>query len=107
MSLLATVNERSTSYLTITFKDKDGNLAAPSSATYQINCMTTGTEIKADTALGGGSSVEVTISAAENALIDQTNRLERRRVTVDASFAGGQEHHEEFDYYVKNLAFVS
>ena len=107
MGILETVNEGSTSYLTVDFLDKDGNAAAPSSVSYRVDCLTSGAEIKADTALGASSQVEITLSAADNAIQDQTNERERRLVTVEASFGANDGVKDEYVYMLKNLRKVT
>ena len=47
------VNERSTAYLTVTFKDKDRAAQQPTAASYRIDDVATGTEIR-DTDLDAG-----------------------------------------------------
>lgn len=101
------VKEQSTSYLTVTFKDKAGAVAAPASATYRIDCLTTGTAIKAATALTPAATVEITIAPNENRIVTPGNTRERRRVTVTASYGASDGVNEEFDYDVVNLSQVA
>lgn len=101
------VKEKSTAYLTVTFKDKAGSPAAPASATYRIDCLTTGTAIRPETALTSAGSVEITITPEENRIVGTTNVRERRRVTVQASYGAADGVTDQFDYDVLNLAFVS
>ena len=104
---LATINENSTSWLELSFFDKVGLPESPVSISYRIDCLTNGAEVRADTALAAGSSVEVELTTADNAIITQTNKEEHRRVTVTASYGSGQAHIERFDYMVQNLRAVS
>jgi len=97
------VNEESTAYLTVTLLDKDGAEEAPSSATYRIDCLTNGQEIRDDTALTPAASIEITLGAADNAIINQENTTERRLVTVTASYGADDELNDEYEYNVKNL----
>lgn len=101
------VNEKSTSYLSVTFKDKAGAAAAPASATYRIDCLTTGTAIKADTALAPAGSVEITITPTENRIVTSGNARERRRVTVTANYGASDSVSEQYDYDVVDLSHVT
>lgn len=101
------VNEESTAYLTVTFLDKDGNAAAPSSATYRIDCLTSGKAIRGVTALGAGSSVEVTLTPTDNAIQQVSSAKETRRVTIEALYGASDGINEEYDYEVVNLSHVS
>lgn len=103
---LEIVNEGSTAYLTVAFTDKNGAAAAPTTVTYRIDCLTNGTEVKDDTSLSPGTSVEITITATENAIISQSNALEKRVVTVIGSYGTGDAVKNEYQYWVKNLSKV-
>jgi hypothetical protein len=100
------VNEDSTAYLTVTFLDKDGTAAVPSSASYRIDCLTNASEVKDDTVLTPASSIEITLSAADNAIITQTNAIERRLVTVFATYGASDGVKDEYEYNVQNMRKV-
>lgn len=100
------INEGTTGYLTVEFYDKTGTLAAPSAVTYRIDCLTTGTEVVDDTSVTAASSVEIQLTAANNAILGGRPR-ERRRVTVTGTYAGSQAVRHEYDYEVRNLSAVS
>ncbi len=101
---MTTVNEGSTCYLDVSFKDKDGVLAAPTSISYRIDCLTTGAEIKEATVFSPpASSIEIEIDKTENAIQDQSNNSERRLVTVTGSYGAEDDIVEEFEYDVMNM----
>lgn len=101
---LEKINEGTTGYLTINFKDKDGALEAPASATYRIDCLTNSQEIKTDTDITPiASSVEIELTATDNAIIDQAKPYEKRLVTVKASYGADDKINEEYEYNVINL----
>ena len=103
-----TVNEGSTSYLTIMFKDKNGDPAEPTSATYRIDCKTTGTAMKAETEIESiAASVEIMIASSENKINTQSNDRELRVVTVTATYGADDKVSDEYYYYVKNLYKVT
>lgn len=99
------VNEGTTGYLTVQFFDKAGSLAAPSSVSYRIDCLTTGTVVVDDTSVTAGTSVEIQLTAANNAILGGRAR-ERRRVTVTGTYAGSQAVTHQYDYEIANLSAV-
>jgi len=103
--LVGKINEGSTAFLTISFYNKLGVLAVPTSATYRIDDVATSTAIKATTPLVGGSSVELTISPTENRILSQANEYETREVTIIADFGAGEQMTSSMRYRVTNLLF--
>lgn len=97
------VNERTTAYLTVSFKDKTGALVAPSTVTYSVYCMTNNQELRAATSLGAASTIEIVLGASDNAIVNQANGRERRRVTVKSTYGVADELNDQFEYYVQNL----
>ena len=100
---METINEGSTAYLTASFKDKDGTLDAPSAVSYRIDCLTNDQEVRDDTAADAGETVEITLTAADNAIIDSDRQTERRLVTVTATYGEDDALMEEYEYNLKNL----
>lgn len=102
-----TVNEESSAYLTITFKDKSGNPVSPTSAVYRIDDVDSGTEIRADTALASSSSVEITLTPIDNQILNNTLDYETKRVTVKAVYGASDGVNDQYEYVVKNLSKIS
>lgn len=100
------INEGTSAWLTVTFKDKAGANAAPSSATYQVDCLTTGTAVRAATAMSAGASVEIALTESDTAIQNAGNATERRRVTVIGSYGAGDKVKAQYDFIVKNLSEV-
>jgi hypothetical protein len=101
---MLSINESTTAYLTVSFYDKNGALAVPESASYTITCITTGTTVKTTTAMSAASSVELTLSTTDNALINRNNDLEERAVNVTALYSSGTEKvTDQYRYNVKKL----
>lgn len=99
------VNEQSTAYLTVEFRDKAGDLQAPSSARYRVDCPAPSSELRAWTALGAASSVEIELNAEDNTMVNGNRPYELRRVTVEATYGADDKLVAEFDYRVRNLEF--
>lgn len=100
-----TVNEGSGAFLTVTFKDKAGAQAAPTSARYRIDCVTTGEEVADWTAMTAAAQVELAITSAQNAMRSEANANELRRVTVEGTYGAGDKVTGEYEYNVANLRF--
>lgn len=101
------VNERTTAYLSVSFKDKAGALAAPTAVTYRIDCLTSSQAVRGSTAVAPAGTVEITLTADDNAMRSQSNRSELRRVTVVATYGSASDQlTSEHDYAVTNLQFL-
>lgn len=104
---MISLNERTTAYLTVTFKDKAGALAAPSAVTFRIDCLTSNQPVRGATAVAPAASVEIALTADDNAIRQYSNVSEIRRVTVVASYGSASDQlTAEHDYAVTNLKFV-
>lgn len=102
------VNEKSTAYLTVTFRDKAGATQAPATAKYRIDDVTTGQPVRAETEIADpGSTVELTLAVSDNTLLNAIAATEQRRVTVTAEYGSGDAVRSEYIYEVVNLAGVS
>ena len=104
---MATVNEKTTAYVAVKFYDKAGALAAPSSVTWRLDCMTNSQQIADWSSISPASEIEITVGFALNAIINQANDTERRVVTVRAVYGASDELHSEFVYILQNLRNVS
>lgn len=101
---LEKINEGTTGYLTVNFKDKNDALEAPTSATYRIDCLTNGQEIKTDTPITPiASCVEIELTATDNTLVDQSNLVEKRLVTVSAVYGADDKLNDDYEYQILNL----
>lgn len=101
------LNERSTGYLTVTFLDKDGLPAAPASLSYRIDDLMSGTEIRGETTIGSGASVEIVLSPSDNLIVNAARPEENRIVTISASYGVDDEINDEYEYQVLNLRFLT
>lgn len=101
------VNEKSTAYLTVSFKDKAGAPAAPASVTYRVDDATGNTAVRASTALGAAASIEITLTKEDNAIVNAANRFETRVVTVIAVYGASDELRDEYRYQIRNLDYAS
>lgn len=100
------VNERTSSWVSATFRDRAGAAVAPLSVEYQIDCLTTGTVIVPRTAVTAGATVELAVTPAQNRIVSRAHSRERRRVTVIASYGVGDGVTAQYDYDVVDLSGV-
>lgn len=102
------VNEKTTSILTITFKDETGANVTPSSATYRIDDDASKTAIKATTSFSpSGPTHDLTITSNENRIVG-TEPYEHRTVTIEFDYGTGPKHGTaDYHYVVANLYGVS
>lgn len=103
---METVNERSTAFLTVTFRDKAGALAAPDSVTWEAHDKASGTELQVATALTPASSIEVIIPASVNRMIDAASASEIRVITIKALYGADDGINSVYEYQVQNLEHV-
>lgn len=101
------VNERSAAQLTIDFLDFDDATEAPTSGTYTVYDLDTGTVLSGPTALPVGASVSITLDKTDNQIVDDSKSVEAHYVLVKASYGGDDEVNAIFDYEVLNLAGLS
>lgn len=103
------VNELSSCTVTVSFTDEDGAAVVPVSASYRIDDVASGAEVRAATAFPSlAASVDLEIAAADNAILDSAHSQERRLLTVQATYgpAGARQLNEEFRWVVRNLSKV-
>jgi hypothetical protein len=106
---MESVSEKSTAYVTVTFLDKDGVAAQPSSATYGIHDVDSDTAIRAaGTSLSpSNGAVEITLNKTDNTMVDSTKAKESRRVTVIAVYGADDELLSEYTYEVIGLKYIT
>lgn len=100
------INEGTTAYVTVTFRDKNGTPQAPSSAAWLVIDRATGQTMKAEAAISPAEAVELTIPASVNELVNQRKRFEVRRVIVRAQYGADDAINAQFDYQVLNISQV-
>jgi len=102
-----TINEGTTGYLTITFRDKGGSDESPASASYRIDDVTTGGAIRIATSLAPAPTVEITLTPVDNRILNTKNSHETRRVTIVAIYGANDQVTSEYLYRINSLVGVS
>lgn len=97
--------------LTVSMYDTAGALAAPTSASYRIDDVKSGTQIRGNTALSAASSQTLTVKYSDTAMVDPNNETERRRLTVTAIYGtdvdgNPRQISREYDFVVQNSRFL-
>lgn len=97
------INDQSTSVLTASFFDEAGNPVTPTSGDYRIDDLASGSVIKGTTAISPtGVTHDITISSAENKIVNEALLSEIRLVTVTWNYSG-KKATGEYRYRIKNL----
>lgn len=75
----------------------------PSSVKYRIDCLTTGKVLADWTTVSAASNVSISITATHNAIQDQSNRYERKQLTVASDVDAADQHRETAEWRVENI----
>ncbi len=105
--MMQQVNEGTTAYLSATFADKTGVAETPTTVVYRIDDVRSGTEIRGATAVSAASTVEITLSPADNRILSTAQNYEVRRVTVVAAYGAADQVTAEYVYRVMSLVGVA
>ena len=108
MTVLETINEKSTMVLNVKFYDEDDVAVIPSAATYRIDAPgEVATVVLTDTAISSlAASVDLIITSAQNASVSSAPYQERV-VTVSWTYAGTKVGTDEYRYRVKALGGIT
>jgi hypothetical protein len=105
------INERSTFYLTVSFKDQNGTAENPAAARYRIDNPKTGQQIRGWTALSPiAGVVTITVNAVDNTLTQTKVLQEKRILTVDSDY-GSTPYvdgvKDTYSWEIKSLQYLS
>src|SRR5437868_2564113 len=99
-------NLGSTWYLTPTFKDRDGDPAIPTTATYRVDDLKSRTAIVAETAFADGTAhPEIELQSAVNQMVNEDLDSEVHVVTVRATYGAGDAVEDQYQFVLMNLPF--
>lgn len=103
------VNERSTAYVTCTFKDKSGASQQPTAITYTVHDVYSGAALVEASSVTPEATVEITLPPSANAILNTQGTNDRRRLTVIATYGAGESDavRAEHIYEVVNLGVVT
>lgn len=102
------VPEKSSARLRLKFYDPDGELEAPTSGTYTVLDLASGTKLIDDDPISGiDSVVDIWLTPTENTIQDDTKEWEVRRVVVTGTYNASDAIRSQFDYIVDNLSVIT
>lgn len=108
MSIASTINEQTSSVITVGLADAEGTPAPPTQVTVRIDCLTTGTSIRGPQLIvAPGTPFLLNVTADENRIVDQNDLQEYRRLTIIAEYGNGDRLTGQFDWIIANLTFVT
>ena len=99
------VNERTTLIVTVAFYDEDDVLVVPSAATYRIDDVASLTSIVPLTNFPSlASQVAITITSAQNAILDSDHEYEVRKLTIQFNYGSPKKHGtDEYLFRIRQL----
>ena len=97
------VNERSACLLTARFYTDSWVANAPTSARYRIDNPDSNTEVVGWQTLTPATSNTITVTGAQNAIVCDSSREERRQLTVEAT-SSSTTWSATKDWWIRNLA---
>jgi len=99
--------EASAAQFTAEFYDNAWATTTPTSIRYRVDDVRSGAELAGWTAVTPATSVTITVTAAQNAIVDDVNNTERRLLTVQADNALASQVTAAFVFELINLRSVS
>lgn len=97
-----TIKEGSSFTATAYFRS-DAAGAAPTTAKYRVDCLTTGKNLTGWTSLTPAASINITITATENAIQAQSNRIEKKQLTIAGDPDTSIQTRETITWNVENI----
>jgi len=102
--LLIRINEKTWSTVDVSPLDADDAPVTPASAEYRIDCLHSRTEVIGMTALTPATTMPIIVTAAQNAIVNESSPYEDKEITVHMTDGGGNEWYERYRWRVVNLA---
>ena len=98
------VNELTTAYLQVVFKDRDGAPAVPGTVTYTVHDRDSGDQLAAGTP-NAAATVLFTMGTAVNGMVDSERSREERVLTYTGDYGAGDQYNGRYIYAIVNLAY--
>ena len=96
------VDERSSFTATSYFRSGDAG-SASTTAKYRVDCLTTGTKLEDWTSLSVAESISIPIASNTNRIISNSNRFEKKQITIASDPGETTETRDVITYKVKNI----
>ena len=98
------VNESSSATFVANFYNDSWVAVAPTTARYRIDNPDNNSEILGWTNLTPATSNSIVVTGAQNAIVYDVNREERRQITVEANASLSTQYQITRDWWIRNLA---
>ena len=97
------VKERNSIPVTAFFRDSSNAASVPTTVHYRIDDLTTNQKITDWTSVTAAASVTITVTSAENKIVHQGDKRERRQITVSADKGTTTETRDTAEWFVENI----
>ena len=104
---MLSIAEASAQRLSVTFEDIAGVAALPTTVSYAVQCMATGTLLQAFTPATPANPTLITLSPTINAIQDDRNASEVRRLVIKANDGMADALTAQYEYSVRNLGIIT
>jgi hypothetical protein len=102
------VKEKSQLVIGATFRDRaTAANVTPTNISYRLDCLTTGTQILDWTIVSTDDEITITVTAEQNKIQGDCNRLERKQLTVASDYALTTQFVESIEWDVENLRGIT
>ena len=102
------INERDQLPVTLLLRIKSsGTPATPSTLRWRLDCVTTQNVVQDWAAIGASSTVNLTIPASANDIVNDRNSFEVKRITAQANYGTDAQVNGFLEYQVKNNEFYT
>ena len=100
--------EETTFPVTAFFRTRATKAASiPTTIRYRIDCLKTRTKIRDWTSVSAAANVTITITASDNEIIDDSNRLERKQIIVQADNGLSTQVNGKAFWKIENLTGIT
>jgi len=100
---MSTVNEGTTSYIEATFKDRNGESAVPSAATWKVIDLVSKEVLQVETAIAPAATVTIAIPPSVNARFNTASDRETHRCIVTGSYGADDQVVGYYDFDVLEI----
>jgi hypothetical protein len=98
------VQEGSGFVATAYFRNRsDASADTPSTVKYRLDCLTTGQQILDWTSVTAGESVSITVTGAQNAILNDDNDYEVKQLTVESDVGSADQCRGRKTWRVENI----
>lgn len=102
------IREKSQHVISVKFKTRStAALTTPTNVYYRLDDLTSGNQILDWTSVSTDDEIDITITAAQNALQDQCKAYETHELTVAANYGLSTQFIDSITYQVENLRGVT